>query len=41
MRIRWTVPAADDLQDIKNYLHGTIPILQSRPSGQSISVSVP
>jgi addiction module RelE/StbE family toxin len=25
MRIRWTVPAADDLQDIKNYLQQNYP----------------
>jgi toxin ParE1/3/4 len=25
MRIRWTVPAADDLQDIKNYLQRNYP----------------
>ncbi len=25
MRIRWTVPAADDLEDINNYLHQHYP----------------
>jgi hypothetical protein len=25
MRIRWTVPAADDLQNIKNYLQQNYP----------------
>jgi hypothetical protein len=27
MRIRWTVPAADDLQNIKNYLQQNYPYL--------------
>jgi plasmid stabilization system protein ParE len=25
MRVRWTVPAADDLESIKNYLQGHYP----------------
>jgi hypothetical protein len=39
MRIRWTVPAADDLLNIKNYLNRTTRISQNRLCGQFTSVS--
>jgi hypothetical protein len=39
MRIRWTVPAADDLLNIKNDLQQNYPPFADRLCGQSTSVS--
>ena len=36
MRIRWTVPAADDLQNIKNYLQQNYPQF-AEPTVRTIS----
>jgi hypothetical protein len=41
MRIRWTVHAADDLQNIKTYLQQNYRISQNRRCAQPTSASVP
>ena len=41
MRLRWTLPAAEDLKDIKEYLANITRTLQSPRYGRFTSASAP
>jgi len=41
MRLRWTNPAADDLENIKNYLQQNYPDFAEPTMRQSTSASAP